>query len=80
MFFIIKSNDGTYVPYNDLFKSYATINYKLGASGPLLTISQCSSTDFSNLLNTLPELKGIPANSVYCPPINVASYIQKGEI
>ena len=81
MFFYIKSNEGKYVSYDSNFKSYATINYNLVKSSGSTSaeISQCSASTYAKFLS-LPELAGVPANMLYCPPIDFAKEIQTGDI
>jgi len=42
-------------------------------------VSQCSASTYAQFLS-LPELAGVPANMLFCPPIDFAQEIQTGDV
>lgn len=68
--YVIDTATGALVPYDDTFKSYATIKYSQSQTGSTGEFSPCSiSSEFTNLID-LPT--GSSISNVYCPSINLA--------
>ena len=75
MFFYIK-DDGKFVGYDTSFQTFATIKYNLvkGSGSTLGHVTQCSASVYAEF-STQPELKGVPANMLFCAPIDFAKEI-----
>ena len=78
--YVLDTTTGVMVPYDDTFKSYATIKF-VQSSGTTGEFAPCGSAiDAYKSLIDQPEIKASSISNTLCMPIDFAVDIQAGNI